>query len=101
MRGMCWNSDKYELNAMKKVKKAIEKDVLIAEYDKSQCKYFFDKTIDPSNKRHTKGYYYALTHELFGIIQSFCINADEKTIAEVKEKRLEIMTKRMEKLKQS
>jgi hypothetical protein len=100
MRGMCWNTKKDGLMAAKRVKKAIEKGFLVTEFDETKQEYLIDKLFDMGNKRHTKGYYYALSLELFGIIQTFDIMTNEETIDRVKVARLKLLTKAIDYLKQ-
>ncbi len=96
MRGMVWNSKKYELNVRKKVKKAIEKGFLITNHKEENSKHFFFKVNNITNKRHTKGYYYELTIQLYSIIQKFEIFADKETIDDVKASMLKNLKKEME-----
>ena len=84
LRGVVWNTTKNGLLAKKKVLKAIDKEVLIADYEDEHSDYFFKKLLNLCNSRHTKGYYYALSIELFGIIQKYDIHASDETIRKVK-----------------
>lgn len=99
MRGLSWNLPKDGLRAVLRLKKAAEKEYILSEYKDTNCKYIYKKLLDPGGKRNTKGYYYALANELYGIIQLYEIYMDETKFDRVRRKQLDFFAQKIPELK--